>query len=63
MSNKRTNIGRILSVIIIILGVILMTYMIRVEDEPGLLPLLLVLIGTTWFFINRYRTRKQLHKD
>lgn len=41
----------------ILAGLFLMIYMINVESEPGALPLLLVLIGTGWFFITLYRSR------
>jgi hypothetical protein len=39
---------KILSVVTILLGTILLIYMIKVEDEPGALPLLLIIIGTLW---------------
>jgi hypothetical protein len=39
------------------IGAVLMAVMIRYESEPGLLPLLLVAGGTTWFVLTRIRLR------
>jgi len=33
--------------------------MIKVEDEPGALPLLLIIIGAIWLIINQYQAKKQ----
>ena len=55
--------GRIMSIVILALGIVLVTYMIKVEDEPGALPLFLILTGTVWFFINRYQIKKQWRKQ
>lgn len=51
--------GRI-SIGVLVVGLILMTYMITVEDEPGALPLLLVAGGTAGYFISRYRLGKRI---
>ena len=58
--SKKLKIYTALSVLTILFGVILLIYMIRVEDEPGALPLLLVIVGIVWFIINRVKTKKQL---
>lgn len=55
--------NRILSTLTIVIGLILMIYMIKVEDEPGALPLFLVLSGIIWFLINHYQIRKQVRKN
>ena len=39
-------------------GVLLLAYMIIVEDEPGAVPLLLIVIGGAWLLIKRFRTRE-----
>ncbi len=52
--------GNRISLLLILLAIALLLYMIPVEGEPGALPLLLLLSGTVWFLINRYRIRKQL---
>jgi hypothetical protein len=41
------------------LGIVLLILMIVVEDEPGAVPLLLIGIGSVWFGINKYKSRKQ----
>lgn len=54
--------SRILSALIILLGTILMIYMVNYEDEPGAIPLILIIGGIVWFAINQYQIKKQLHK-
>lgn len=51
--------GKLLPVLSISLGIILLIYMIKVEDEPGALPLLLIIIGAIWLIINQYQAKKQ----
>jgi DMSO reductase anchor subunit len=51
---------RMLSVLIILLGVLFMIYMITVEDEPGALPLFLIISGTVGFIINKSHLKKRL---
>jgi len=48
----------IFSIATIFLGLLLLVYMIVVEDEPGALPLLIVIIGVAWFIINHLRNKK-----
>lgn len=43
---------------VLALGLVLLSYMITMEDEPGALPLLLVLIGSGGYAISRYRMHK-----
>ncbi len=50
---------KLISVIILITGVALMVYMITVEDEPGAIPLLLILIGAGGYLFTRSRIRSQ----
>ena len=61
---KRDNAGklkvhRMLSILTLVVGVMLMAYMILVESEPGAIPLLLVVLGTGWYFITRVRSRSR----
>jgi hypothetical protein len=42
---------------IMALGAVLLVFMITVEDEPGALPLALVVGGTAWFLLVRRRVR------
>lgn len=44
---------KLLSLLTLSVGVLLLIYMISVEDEPGAIPLLLIIIGTGWYFISR----------
>jgi hypothetical protein len=36
--------------------------MVVTEDEPGALPLFLLLTGSIWYFITRYRMRSLSHQ-
>ncbi len=58
---KKLKVHAILSTLIIVIGVVLMIYMIFVEDEPGGIPLLLIVFGMGWYFITRVRIRSH-HK-
>jgi hypothetical protein len=44
------------SVVILILGLVLLVYMVLIEDEPGALPLLLVLIGALGLIYSRFKS-------
>jgi hypothetical protein len=46
-----------LSLLVVALGVALLIYMITVEDEPGALPLALIVGGIAWLVIARVRIR------
>ncbi|KIA82579.1 hypothetical protein OA84_10485 [Kaistella solincola] len=45
LTKERLNIYRIISLIITLVGIALLIFMITVESEPGLLPLLLFFSG------------------
>lgn len=49
----------IIPLLIAALGVILLIYMILVEDEPGAVPLIMIFIGLAWYFISRSRFKSQ----
>ena len=51
--------AKIVSLVVLAIGLALMTFMIVVESEPGALPLLLVLLGAGGYFVawRRGRTR------
>lgn len=44
---------KILALITLIIGFALLIFMITVEDEPGALPLLMIITGAVWFFYAR----------
>ena len=54
-----TRLNLLLPVLLILVGFALMTYMIVVEDEPGALPLLLVIVGMGWGAIALIRSRRK----
>ena len=50
--------SKVLSLLTILLGTVLLVYMIKVEDEPGAIPLILIIVGIVWFVVTRYRIKK-----
>lgn len=50
-----------LAALTIAIGLVLMAYMIYAESEPGLIPLLLVVLGAGWYAVTRTRIRSH-HK-
>jgi hypothetical protein len=52
---------KILSILTILIGVALLIYMIKVEDEPGALPLLLIILGIGWFMAIQFQTKKKVN--
>lgn len=52
--------NKTLSALTILIGVVLLIFMITVEDEPGAIPLLVIIIGIVWFVINQYQIKKKL---
>ncbi len=57
--SKKFRMQKLISVLITVIGVSLMAFMVIVEDEPGAIPLLLIVAGTGWYFITCYRIRLQ----
>jgi hypothetical protein len=50
------NIQFVLSTLTLAIGIVMTTFMITVEGEPGALPLGLVLLGLGWFFVTLFRS-------
>lgn len=62
MNQKNTNrllAQRRQSLILITMGIVLLVFMIVVEDEPGAIPLAFILSGTVWFLIVNNKIRSQ----
>jgi len=55
--SKKLKIHRILSILILALGVMVLIYGIIVEDEPTLVALLLIVSGTVWYIITRSKIK------
>lgn len=51
-------VQKIVSVGVLAIGVALLAFCIYFEGEPGALPLLLVLVGSGWNVVTRWRIRK-----
>lgn len=54
-NDKKLKMQKIISLLIIVIGIVLMTFMVIVEDEPGALPLFIILIGIGWYFFLRHK--------
>lgn len=55
---KRISILKTASIIVLIVGLLLLFYMVSVEDEPGALPLFLILVGLVGFIVNQARINR-----
>jgi hypothetical protein len=51
--DNKMKYGLIAPSIILLIGFLLMVMMIALEDEPGALPLFMILTGGGWFIFNR----------
>ena len=54
---KKLKLNRVGSLITVAVGLILLAYMVTVEDEPGALPLAMLLAGAAWYVATRRRMR------
>lgn len=55
----KLKVHTLLSALTVIVGASLVTYMMYVESEPGLIPLLLTVCGIGWYLITRVRLRSR----
>lgn len=58
-SQNKLKKHKVFSLLTIIVGVALLVYMILVEDEPGAVPLLLILAGSGWYMFLQRKVRSQ----
>jgi hypothetical protein len=58
----KSKMSKMLSLLTVFLGIVLLIYMIMVEDEPGALPLLLIVTGVVWFIISRNQIKKKVQQ-
>ncbi len=56
-STKKLKIHKLISLLITVIGIALMTFMVIAEDEPGAIPLALIVAGAGWYFILRARSQ------
>ena len=54
---KVLQIHKLIAGLILVTGLLLMAGKIHFDGEPGLIPMVLVLLSTAWFFIARARIR------
>jgi positive regulator of sigma E activity len=58
-NSKKLRIYKLISILFTLIGITLMAFMVIVENEPGAIPLLLIIAGAGWYFITRFRIRSQ----
>lgn len=58
-TNKTCHIRSVLAICAIIIGLMLLVFMIVVEDEPGAIPLILIVSGTLLYLYDRLRRGDQ----
>jgi membrane-bound ClpP family serine protease len=56
--SSRLLVQKMLASILLVLAILLLAFTIYTESEPGALPLLLLLIGSSWYLITRYRLHR-----
>jgi hypothetical protein len=61
--NQMQKLSKLFSVLTIFIGAVLLIDMIAVEDEPGALPLILLIIGVIWFVITKYQIKKRAQRE
>lgn len=61
--NKSSIAHRLIPFLLVLIGISLLVYMIIVEDEPGAIPLLLIVAGSVWYFLGRRKSRKRSLSD
>jgi hypothetical protein len=57
MNSSNKKLHATLALIILAIGAVLMAGKIYADSEPGLVPIVLVLIGIVWFGVARVRNR------
>lgn len=56
-ASEMSNVHSLIAVLIIVIGFVLMIGKMIVDSEPGGIPILLVLVGTGWYGIQRIKSR------
>jgi len=52
----------IFPIILLVIGLFLLVFKIYADSEPGALPLFLLLVGTVWLIVTRFKRKIQHHK-
>lgn len=56
-AGQKLSVPTVIQVLIIAVGLVLMIGKIVADSEPGAIPILLILVGIGWYFIQRVRLR------
>lgn len=58
-NSTKLRIHKLISILMTLIGISLMTFMVIIEDEPGAIPLLLIVVGAGGYIITRHSIRSQ----
>ncbi len=56
---EKLKVQKMLSALIVAVGLVLMAGKVHADSEPGAIPILLVVLGTGWYLLARTRTRSR----
>ena len=56
---EQLKVQKILSALTIAIGFVLISGKIYADSEPGAIPILLVVLGTGWYLVARFRARSR----
>ncbi len=60
--NQKQNAFKVASITTIVVGIVLLVYMVMMESEPGILPIILMTLGTISYIFVEVKTNKASNK-
>lgn len=58
MDLKKLKLLRFISIVSTLIGIVLLIFMIKYEDEPGAIPLILILVGLVGIYMTQARIKQ-----
>ena len=60
MDLKKLKLLRFISIVSTLIGIVLLIFMIKYEDEPGAIPLILLLVGLVGIYMTQARIKQTI---
>jgi hypothetical protein len=60
MDLKKLKLLRFISIVSTLIGIVLLIFMIKYEDEPGAIPLILILVGLVGIYMTQARIKQTI---
>ena len=60
MDLKKLKLLRFISIVSTLIGIVLLIFMIKYEDEPGAMPLILILVGLVGIYMTQARIKQTI---